>query len=72
MTSKERVDLALQHKEADRVAIHDSPWKTTLERWHKEGLPEKQSPAGYFGFEFRGFSGDSSLQLPAQKVEETD
>ena len=44
MTSRERVLLALNHKEADRVAIHDSPWGTTITRWRKEGLPEKQSP----------------------------
>jgi len=30
MTSKERIALALQHKEADRIAIHDSPWGTTI------------------------------------------
>ena len=43
MTSRERVQLALQHKEADRIAIQDSPWATTVARWRKEGLPEGQS-----------------------------
>lgn len=33
MTSKERVECALLHKEADRIAIHDSPWRTTEARW---------------------------------------
>jgi len=72
MTSKERVELALQHRVADRIPIHDSPWGTTVERWRKEGLPQGQSPTQYFGFEFRGFGGDNSLQLPGQVVEETD
>ena len=40
MTSRERVKMALAHQEPDRVPIHDSPWKATVSRWHKEGLPE--------------------------------
>jgi len=72
MTSRERVLLALERKEADRIAIHDSPWGTTVQRWHREGLPADQSPATYFGFEFRGFAGDTSLQLPREVKEETD
>lgn len=72
MTSRERVCLALQHKEADRIPIHDSPWGTTVARWHKEGLPEGESAASYFGFEFRGFGCDNSLQLPKKVIEETD
>lgn len=72
MTSQERVLLALQRKPADRVAVHDSPWGTTEQRWHKEGLPEGQSSVDYFGFEFRGFGGDNSLQLERKVLEETD
>ncbi|MBM4087654.1 MAG: hypothetical protein FJ272_22925, partial [Planctomycetes bacterium] len=72
MTSRERVLLAIQHKQADRVAIHDSPWGTTEARWHKEGLPEKQSSSAYFGFEFRANAGDNTLQLPTKVIEETD
>ena len=72
MTSRERVRLALQHKEADRVSIHDGPWGTTVARWCKEGLPEGESPASYFGFEFFGFGANNSLQLPTQVIEETE
>lgn len=71
-TSRERVLAAIQHKEADRVAIHDSPWGTTEVRWHREGIPEGVTSADYFGFEFRGIWGDNSLQLPGQTLEETD
>lgn len=72
MTSQERVLLALDHKEADRVAIHDAPWGTTIERWHREGLPEDQSPAEYFGYEFASVGADTSFQLPSETVEETE
>ena len=72
MTSRERVLLALEHKEADRIAIHDGPWGTTVTRWRQEGLPEDQSPMQYFGYEFRSNSCDNSLQLPTETKEETD
>lgn len=72
MTSRERILLALNHKEPDRVPIHDSPWATTVRRWRREGLPENVSPHQYFGYEIVGFGADLSFQLPTQTVEETD
>ncbi|MFQ5809313.1 MAG: hypothetical protein ACE5JM_06815, partial [Armatimonadota bacterium] len=72
MTSRERILAAINHEEADRVAVHDGPWATTVKRWREEGLPEGQSPTDYFGFELRAFSGDSSLRLETQVIEETD
>ncbi len=39
MTSRERVLKALKHEEADRVAIHDGTWTSTIIRWKTEGLP---------------------------------
>jgi len=72
MTSQERIRLALQLKEADRVAIHDGPWATTVARWHKEGLPEGVSPHQFFHYEFVGIGPDLSLRLPTETVEETD
>ncbi len=72
MTGRERVDAALNFQEPDRIAIHDSPWSTAITRWHQEGLPEDQSPDGYFGYEFSGYGFDGSLRLPTQVVEETD
>ncbi|NLC55236.1 MAG: hypothetical protein GX774_00180 [Armatimonadetes bacterium] len=72
MTSQERVLLALRRQEADRVPIHDTPWGTTEERWHREGMPEGQSSYDYFGFEIRGYWGDNSLQLERKVIEETD
>jgi uroporphyrinogen decarboxylase len=72
MTSKERIALALDHKEADRLSIHDSPWSTTIERWHKEGLPAGVSPEEFFHFELAGIGADLTFRLPAETVEETD
>ena len=72
MTSRERVLAARHHREADRVPIDDSPWFTTVERWHQEGLPRDTSPREYFGYEFSGVGADTSLRMPTEVVEETD
>ncbi len=72
MTSQERIDAALHFKEADRIAIEDGPWNTTIERWHQEGLPEGVGPDEYFDFEMVGAGADLSMRLPTETVEETD
>ena len=72
LTSRERVLLALSHRKPDRVPIHDGPWETTIERWKREGMPKEATAEEYFGYEFRLFGFDGSLQLPQQVVEETD
>ncbi len=72
MTSRERILRALHHKEADRVALADAPWGTTIRRWHEEGLPKKMGPGEYFGYEFAGHGPDTSFQFPSETVEETD
>jgi uroporphyrinogen decarboxylase len=38
MTTRERIALMYEHKEADRVPLFEVPWESTLERWRKEGL----------------------------------
>jgi len=74
MNSRERYLLALNHEEADdRIPRTDSPWGHTVNRWHKEGLPEGESPASYFGYdEIAGFGADCSFQLPHETIEDTD
>ena len=72
MLPRERITLALSHREPDRVPIHDTPWGHTVNRWHAEGLPEDQSPAEYFGYEMAGQGADLSFQLPDETIEETD
>jgi len=64
--------LALQHKEADRVAIQDSPWDTTIRRWRREGLPAGESPGSFFNYEMVSISADLSFRLPTETVKETD
>jgi len=72
MTARERCLAALNHEEGDRVPIHDTPWQTTIARWHREGLPEDQSPAAYFGYERVAQGADLSFQLPEEVLEETE
>ena len=72
MTSRERIDAALNFKEADRIAIVDSPWWTAIERWHQEGLPEGVEPAEYFDYEMTGTGADITMIFPAETIEETD
>ncbi|MBC7327168.1 hypothetical protein H5T87_03515 [bacterium] len=72
MTGRERVKLALEHKEPDRVPIHDSPWAATIERWKREGMPADANPHDYFGYEIAGFGADTSPRFPVEILKETD
>jgi len=51
MTSRERFQRMYEHREADRVPIIDIPWAATIERWHREGMPEGTSYVDYFGLD---------------------
>jgi len=70
VNSRERVRLALSHREADRIPIHDSPWAATVDRWRGEGLPSGVSAADYFGYELCGFGADTSPQFPVEVLHE--
>ena len=70
MTSRERMLMALLHKEADRIPVQDSLWGTTIERWRNEGMPEV-SQTEFFGWDMYGFGADDSLQFPYEVLEET-
>ena len=72
MVSRERVLAALNHGEADRVPIHDSPWAAAIERWHDEGLPTDVNPAEYFDYEIVCFGADTTPRFPVKVVEETE
>jgi uroporphyrinogen decarboxylase len=72
MTSRERILAALRHQEPDRVAIHDSLWKTTIRRWVNEGLPEKEDPTVFFDYEIVKFGGDITFRFPEEILQETD
>ncbi len=73
MTSKERFQCMFEHREADRVPIIDSPWDATIERWHREGLPQNVSFIDYFDLDHIGsISVDNSPQYDVRTIEETD
>jgi uroporphyrinogen decarboxylase len=61
--------MALDHKEADRIPIHDSPWGSTIARWQKEGLPTEIPVAEYFGYELASFGADCSPRFPLKILE---
>jgi len=72
VNSRERIRLTLNHREPDRVPIHDSVWKSTIIRWRKEGLPANVSISNYFGYEIVSFWVDLSPQFPIEILEEDE
>jgi len=72
MTSRERFSRMFEHRQADRVPIIDSPWGSTIERWHGEGMPRDVSFADYFGLDATaGIGVDNSPRYEARTLEET-
>ena len=71
LTSSQRVRLAIEHKETDRVPIHDSVWAATASRWRGEGLPAEMPVSEYFHYELQGFGVDITPQFPVRVVERT-
>ena len=73
MTTHERVKRMYEHQNADRVPVIDSPWAATVERWHREGMPEDVSYVDYFGLDrFVSIGADNSPRYPEKVIEETD
>ena len=73
MTSYERFARMYAHKEADRVPIIDSPWRGTIRRWHREGMPEGIDWRDYFDVDKVASIGIDITPRYAQRViEETD
>jgi len=73
LTTRERFQRMFEHREADRIAIIDVPWSSTIERWQREGLP-----AGMDFTEFFDIDGEVQLWLdvspryPVRVIEETE
>jgi uroporphyrinogen decarboxylase len=73
MATHERFARMYNHQEADRIPIIDSPWRTTIERWHREGMPEDVSYEDYFSLDrVVGVGVDNSPRYPREVVEETE
>ncbi|MBQ3127112.1 MAG: hypothetical protein IJC15_08590 [Clostridia bacterium] len=50
LTSRERILRTYRRQEIDRVPMVDSPWRTTVNRWRAEGMPDMDW-RDYFGFD---------------------
>ena len=73
MTSRERFQKMLDHREADRIPVVAGPWNATIERWQKEGLPEETTYVEYFDLDHvASIRVDNSPQFATETVEETE
>ena len=72
MTSRERIKIVLEHREPDRVPVQDSPWGSTIARWHKEGLLEEIPVEEYFDYELVCLGADLSARYPVQILEKNE
>ncbi len=73
MTMHERMTSVYEHRESDRCPIVDLPWPSTLERWHREGLPSDADWIDYVGADrIEAITVDNSPRFPVQVLEETD
>ena len=73
MTSQERFQRMFEHKPADRIPIIDDPWTSTIERWHKEGMPEDADFVEYFDLDrVARIVVDNSPRYKAETIDETD
>jgi len=72
MDSRERITALLNIEEADRVGFVDGPWRETVERWEKEGLPQGIFINECFGMDIYGIGVDTSAKYDSITYEEGD
>ena len=76
MLSRDRLLGAINRKPIDRVPMMEGYWTTTIDNWHKQGLPKSvtfEKAPEHFGQDLTaGVYVDWSFQYPAGIVEETD
>jgi uroporphyrinogen decarboxylase len=72
LTTRERLKRMYEHRDADRVPIMDSPWKETIERWMREGMPTEDYVAHFDLDRTAYISTDNSPRLPETVVSEDD
>lgn len=73
LTTYDRIARMYAHQEADRIPVIDSPWNATIERWHREGMPEDVSFVDFFDLDkIAHISVDNSPQYPTEVIEETE
>jgi len=76
MTSRERVELALARRPADRIPAFESFWTETVRRWRGEGkLGSDESPEDHFDLDMRccwAFNMTADLDAEDEVLEETE
>ena len=73
MTSHERFARMFDHRDADRIPVVDGPWGSTIERWHREGLPADVPWSTYFDMDKVAVIGvDNGPRFESRVLEETD
>ncbi|MCL2043069.1 MAG: hypothetical protein FWG89_02905 [Treponema sp.] len=73
MTTKERLTLAFEHREADRIPIADHPWAGTLARWKQEGMPPDADWRDFFDVDkIETIQADNSPRFERKIIEEND
>jgi uroporphyrinogen decarboxylase len=73
MTSQERLLRTFRHQEVDRLAMVDSPWAGTVQRWYREGMPQNTDWVTYFDMDrVAVICPDNSPRYPHRVIEETD
>jgi len=62
-----------EHREADRIPVTDSPWRATVERWRREGMPADADYRKYFGLDLIvGIGADNSPRYERKILEESE
>ena len=73
MTSRERFSRMYEHKEADRVPIIDTPWRGTIRRWQREGMPKDADWRDFFDVDkVENIGVDITPRYETRVLEETD
>lgn len=73
MTTQERVRRMFAHQEADRVPIMDEPWRGTIKRWQREGMPAGVDWQDYFEIDkYASIHVDISPRYPRVLLEEDE
>jgi uroporphyrinogen decarboxylase len=73
LSGKERVNLALRHREADRIPRTDSFWPETIPMWLQQGFKPGDDVADLFDFDIMGGGWVSHEARPGylETIEET-
>ncbi len=62
-----------EHRDADRIPIIDGPWRSTIERWRREGMPEDVNFVDFFGLDHvPRINADNSPRYEGKVIEETE